>query len=63
MLQIEGTAGTRLKGMSVPGGVRELSTPVRLEYAKQGNKPMGRSEDLPGVSGGQEQSDLAGRKG
>ena len=49
--------------MSVRGGVRKPSTPVRLEYEKQGNKPMGGSEDLPGVSGGQEQSDLAGRKG
>lgn len=39
------------------------STSVRLEHGKQRNKPMGGSEDLPGVSGRQEQNNLGQRKG
>lgn len=63
MFQMEGTACTRLKGKSVHGGVGKLSTPLSLGHGKQGSKPIGEGEDMPSVSGGQEQSDVAGRKG
>lgn len=37
--------------------------PLRLEYEKQRNKPMGGGEDVPGVCGGQKQRDVTGREG
>ena len=55
------TVGTRLKGMCMVESGN--STSVRLEYGKRGNKPMDGNENLPGVSGRQEQSNLGQRKG
>lgn len=58
----ESKRSTRLKGVRVQGESGN-STSVRLESGKQRNKPMGGSEDLPGVSERQEQNNLGQRKG
>lgn len=48
--------------MSVHGGFRKQSHPMRLEYGKQRNEPVDGGEDLLGVCGRQEHSDLVEEK-